>query len=155
MATRSTDAYLPHEGQEAVGVCTGCKAISWGKRWFADGDEAVTLPAGSTPHKVVCPACQRMQDNNPAGIVTFSGDYLLQHEELILNAVKNIEAKSRAKNPLSRIMEIGQEGNVLTIRTTDEKLAERLGREIYKSHSGKLGFQWSEDENFVRVSWTR
>lgn len=96
-----------------------------------------------------------MQDNNPAGIVTFSGDYLLQHEELILNAVKNIEAKSRAKNPLSRIMEIGQEGNVLTVRTTDEKLAERLGREIYKSHSGKLGFQWSEDENFVRVNWSR
>jgi len=115
----------------------------------------VKFPAGHEPRKGVCPACQRMKDNNPAGVVTLAGDYLLQHEEGILNAIKKIEARTRAKNPLARIMEIGQEGNVLTIRTTDDKLAEKLGKEIYKSHSGKLGFQWSEDERFVRVNWTR
>ncbi len=154
-AARSTDVYLPAEGKEEAVVCTGCKATFWGKRWFSEGDEGVKLSADHVPRKAVCPACQRMKDNNPAGVVTFSGDYLLQHEEVILNAVKNIEAKTRAKNPLARIMEIGQEGDVLTIRTTHEKLAEKLGKEIYKSHSGKLGFQWSEDESFVRVNWTR
>lgn len=154
-AARSADVYLPAEGKEEAVACTGCKAIFWGKRWFSEGDEGVKLPAGHVPGKVVCPACQRMKDNNPAGVVTLSGDYLLQHEEVILNAVKNIEAKTRTKNPLARIMEIGQEGKVLTIRTTHEKLAEKLGREIYKSHSGKLNFQWSEDESFVRVNWSR
>ena len=154
-ATRSTDVYLPSEGKEEAVVCTGCKATFRGKRWFSEGDEGAKLPAGHVPRKAVCPACQRMKDNNPAGVVTLSGDYLLKHEEVILNAVKNIEAKARGKNPLARIMEIGQEGNVLTIRTTDEKLAEKLGKEIYKSHSGKLGLQWSEDESFVRVNWTR
>ena len=154
-AARSADVYVAAEGKEDVAVCTGCKAVSWGKRWFSEGDEGVKRPAGHVPGKVVCPACQRMKDNNPAGVVTLSGDYLLQHEEVILNAVRNIEAKARAKNPLARIMEIGQEGKVLTIRTTHEKLAEKLGREIYKSHSGTLNFQWSEDESFVRVNWSR
>lgn len=149
---RSDDAYLPAQGKEDVAVCTGCGAVSWGKRWFSEGAK---LPAGHVPSKVVCPACQRMKDDNPAGVVTLAGDYLLQHEEVILNAVRNVEAKTRAKNPLARIMEIGQEGTVLTIRTTHEKLAEKLGREIYKSHSGTLNFQWSQDESFVRVNWSR
>ena len=154
-ATRSTDVYLSAEGKEEAVVCTGCKATFWGKRWFSEGSEGAKLPPGHMPGKVVCPACQRMKDNNPAGVVTLSGDYLVKHEEVILNAVRNIEAKTRAKNPLARIMEIGQERKVLTISTTDEKLAEKLGKEIYKSHSGKLGLQWSEDESFVRVNWTR
>lgn len=154
-ATRSTDVYMPSEGREEAVVCSGCGAIFWGKRWFSDGDKAVTIPAGHTTRKGVCPACQRIKDGNPAGVVTFSGDYLLQHGDLILNAIRNIEARTRARNPLARIMEISREGGVLTVSTTDERLAERLGKEIYKSHKGKLGFQWSEDESFVRVNWSR
>lgn len=154
-AAHSTDVYMPAEGREEAAVCTGCKAIFQGKRWFSEGYDGAKLPAGHLPGKVVCPACQRIKDGNPAGVITLSGDYLIQHKEVILNAVKNIESKARAKNPLARIMKISQEGNILTISTTHEKLAEKLGKDIYKSHSGKLGFQWSEDESFVRVNWTR
>lgn len=153
--TRSMDVYLPKEGKEEVAVCTKCRAAFWEKRWFTDEAEAARLTAGRAVAKVLCPACQRMKDDNPAGVVTFSGDYLLQHESQILNAIKNVEAKTRAKNPLARIMEIDQDGSLLTVRTTDEKLAEKLGKEIYRSHSGKLSYQWSEDESFVRVNWSR
>jgi NMD protein affecting ribosome stability and mRNA decay len=149
------DVYLPKEGKDEVAVCTKCRAAFWEKRWFTDEAEAARLTAGRPVTKVLCPACQRMKDNNPAGVVSFSGDYLLQHENVILNALKNVEAKTRGKNPLARIMEIRQEGSELTVHTTDEKLAEKLGREIYKSHSGRLSFQWSEDESFVRVNWSR
>ncbi|WP_298273103.1 BCAM0308 family protein [Geobacter sp.] len=153
--TRSTDVYLPKEGKEEVALCTKCGAAAWEKRWFFDEAEKAKLTAVHAVTEITCPSCQRMKDNNPAGVVTFSGDYLLQHENLILNAIKNVEAKTRTKNPLARIMEIKQDGSVLTVNTTDEKLAEKLGREIYKSHHGKLNFQWSEDESFVRVNWSR
>lgn len=106
-------------------------------------------------NEVLCPACQRKQDNNPAGIVTFTGDYLVEHKDDILNNITNAEKKSRTKNPLARIMEIKQEAKVLTIFTTDDKLAQKLGRDIFKAHSGKLEYQWSREDSFVRVNWSR
>jgi NMD protein affecting ribosome stability and mRNA decay len=155
MTARSTDVYLPKQGMKEVAVCTGCNALYWNKRWYLHEDESTKLSAEMVRNEVICPACQRIQDNYPAGVVTFTGDYLVLHENEILNTIKNVEEKARTKNPLARIMEIKQEGNVLTIRTTSDKLAEKLGRDIYKAHSGDLEYQWSKQENFVRVNWSR
>jgi hypothetical protein len=52
-------------------------------------------------------------------------------------------------------MEISQEGDVMTLLTTLDKLAEKLGKEIFKAHGGNLEHQWSRDENYVRVNWKR
>jgi NMD protein affecting ribosome stability and mRNA decay len=155
MTVRSTDVYLSKEGMKEIAVCGGCHALNYNKRWYPADDERVATGSETVRHGVTCPACQRMRDNNPAGVVTFSGDYLVAHEEVILNTIKNVEEKARARNPLARIMGIGQEGNLLTVRTTDEKLAEKLGKDIYRAHSGELTFQWSKEENFVRVNWNR
>jgi NMD protein affecting ribosome stability and mRNA decay len=152
---RSTDVYLPKGGVKEAALCKKCGALYQGKRWTLDPAELQQAKEEKGLNKIVCPACQRMADNNPAGIVTFSGDYLIEHEELILNAIKHTEAKSRAKNPLGRIMEINQEGQVLTVATTEEKLAQKLGREIFKAHGGELHYRWSHDAHFVRVTWSR
>ena len=96
-----------------------------------------------------------MEDGNPAGIVTLQGAYLVAHENEILDAIKHVEAKSRLKNPLGRIMEISQEKDTVTIATTEDKLAQKLGREIYKAHKGELHYRWSHDQELVRVNWTR
>jgi NMD protein affecting ribosome stability and mRNA decay len=155
MTTRSTDVYLPKEGMKEVSVCTGCHALYWNKRWYVGEAESTKLSADMVRNEVTCPACQRIRDDNPAGVATFSGDYLVAHENEILNTIKNVEEKARAKNPLARIMEIKQEGNVLTVSTTDEKLAEKLGRDIFKAHSGDLELKWNKLESFVRVNWSR
>jgi NMD protein affecting ribosome stability and mRNA decay len=152
---RSTDVYLPKGGSKEPALCRKCGAIYRDKRWSIDEEEAKTLKDEGTAVVLTCPACQRMADNNPAGIVTFSGDYLLEHWNDILNIVQRVEAVSRSKNPLGRIMEINQEESILTIATTEDKLAQKLGREVYKAHKGELHYQWSHDEHFVRVSWTR
>jgi NMD protein affecting ribosome stability and mRNA decay len=154
-AARSTNAYLPKEGMKEVAICTGCKALYWNKRWYLDENESTKLSLDMVKNEVICPACQRVQDNNPAGIVTFRGDYLVEHENDILNAIKNTEEKSRSKNPLARIMEIRKEGNLLTIMTTDDKLAQKLGRDIHKAHSGSLEYKWNKEDSFVRVNWSR
>lgn len=72
-----------------------------------------------------------------------------------MDAIRNTEAHSRAKNPLGRIMEIKQEQDEISITTTEDKLAQKLGREIHKAHSGDLRYRWGHDENFVRVFWNR
>ncbi len=154
-SVRSSKVYLPKAGLKETAVCSKCRMVYRNKRWHLDEKEGQRLLDDKSATRGVCPACRRMGDNNPGGIVTFSGGYFLEHEDDILNLIKNEEAASRLKNPLGRIMEISQEGNVLTVSTTEDKLAQKLGREVYKAHKGELHYQWSHDQSFVRVNWKR
>lgn len=154
-ANRSTDIYLPREGAKETALCKQCGALYRNKRWIMD--EVALKKAGEDRelNRITCPACRRMADNNPGGIVIISGEYFTMHRDEILNVIKHIEAKSRLKNPLGRIMEIEQEGNTLTVMTTEDKLAQKLGREIFKAHRGDLHYRWNHEESFVRVTWSR
>ncbi|GFO57200.1 hypothetical protein GMSM_42070 [Geomonas sp. Red276] len=129
---RSLEPYLPKRGLPEGATCRGCGIIYHNKRWQADS--AALTHSGET----LCPACQRMEDHNPAGVVTLSGPYLSSHKEEILNTMKQEEAKHRGKNPIGRIMEIRDEDGRITVTTTDDKLAQKLGREVYKSQKGEL-----------------
>jgi len=144
---RSLDVYLSKRGLPEGAYCRGCGIVYHNKRWqtglHGDGTE------------VVCPACQRMADHNPAGVVTLSGAYLAIHKDEILHTIRQQEAKSREKNPIGRIMEIKEEGDRITVTTTEDKLAQKLGREVYKSQKGELHYQWSHDQHLVRVGWVR
>lgn len=154
-ARRSYDVYLPRGGFAEPAVCKKCRMIYRHKRWHLDEREALQLLAAEGTHTGICPACRRMADDNPGGIVTFTGGYFREHENEILNLIKHVEEKARAKNPLGRIMEIKQEGDLLTVTTTEDKLAQKLGREIFKAHRGELHYKWSHEENLVRVRWER
>jgi hypothetical protein len=60
-----------------------------------------------------------------------------------------------AKNPLERIMRMEREGDNLVIETTEEKLAEHLGRALNKAHQGELKIDWSDEHSLCRVTWER
>ena len=146
---RSLDVYRPKRGLPEGASCKGCGIVYHNKRWQTESTQ------GESKVEVLCPACQRMKDHNPAGVVTLSGPYLASHKEEILNTIKQQEAKSREKNPIGRIMEIKEDGERITVTTTEDKLAQKLGREIYKSQKGELHYQWSHDQRMVRVEWMR
>jgi rubredoxin len=149
MSVRSSDVYLPKRGLPETARCKGCGLIYRNKRWQAE-----TTP-GKIDSEVLCPACQRTEDHNPGGVVTLSGPYLASHKAEILNTIRHQEAKSREKNPIARIMEIKEEVGRITVTTTEDKLAQKLGREVFKSQKGELHYQWSHDQNLVRVEWMR
>ena len=146
-SSRSLDVYLPKRGLPEGAQCKKCGISYHNKRWQSE-----SVP---TSCEVLCPACQRMADHNPAGVVTLSGPYLASHKEEILNTIKQQEAKSREKDPIGRIMEIKEQDGHITVTTTEDKLAQKLGREVYKSQKGELHYQWSHDQHIVRVEWTR
>ena len=55
-----------------------------------------------------------------------------------------------------RIIQMAPEGDdKLVVETTTEKLAQHLGRAVYKAYKGDLSFQWGEPNRFVRVYWSR
>lgn len=148
-AVRSLEPYQPKGGLQEGTVCKGCGIVYRNKRWQIE-----TTP-GAHSGEVFCPACQRIQGEDPAGVVTLSGPYLAQHREEILNSIRQQESKHREKNPLGRIMEIKEENGQITVTTTEDKLAQKIGREIYKSQRGELHYQWSHDQRLVRVAWKR
>ena len=150
MAVRSLEPYLPKGGYPDGTFCKGCGIVYRNKRWQME-----SIPPSQHSGEVFCPACQRIQGEDPAGVVTLSGPYLAQHREEILNSIKQQEAKHRVKNPLGRIMEIKEEDGLITVTTTEDKLAQKIGREVYKSQKGELHYQWSHDQRMVRVEWMR
>lgn len=146
---RSMDVYHEKEGIKGSSYCE-CGAVFRGKRWQnANGDPQ---PEG---RKLVCPACRRIADRTPAGILTLQGDFFAKHEAEINNIVRNTEQTYYQKNPLAKVMETRKEDKGVTITTTDGKLAQKIGREVFKSYRGDLNFIWSQSEDLVRVAWSR
>jgi len=148
-AVRSLEPYQPKGGLPEGALCKGCGIVYHNKRWQI---ESAKKESGC---EVVCPACQRIEGRDPAGVVTLSGPYLAAHKDDILNTIKQQEAKHREKNPLGRIMEITEESDQVVVTTTDDKLAQKLGREVYKSQRGELHYKWSHDQRMIRVEWMR
>ena len=147
---RSMDAYSKKGGVEGTAYCE-CGAVFRNKRWYSE--ESGATPKGG--HGLVCPACRRIADRNPAGIVSLRGCFLADHQAEIENLIRNTAQAAGMKHPLGRIMDISKEKDGITISTTDVKLAQKIGREVFKSHGGDLHFRWTDDEDLVRVTWSR
>jgi NMD protein affecting ribosome stability and mRNA decay len=151
----NADPFLPHAGMKELSICTSCNAIYHQNRWVTDVDICRQLKAHSPTHPVTCPACQKIAANYPEGIVTLTGSYLWEHEAEIQQILKNEGNRAFAKNPQERIIRVTKEDDRLTIETTEEKLAEHLGRVLHRAHQGELKISWTGDPDICRVSWER
>lgn len=151
----SADPYIPEEGFREPSVCGNCHALYRNKHWYLDPAAYEAAKVGGDFHRVTCPACQKIAGRYPEGVVTLRGGYIWDHEEEIRNILKNEESKAMAKNPLERIIRMEREGDDLIIETTEEKLAEHLGRALHKAHQGDLQVSWSEEHMVCRVTWER
>lgn len=145
---RSMDAYGGKGGVEGAAYCE-CGAVFRNKRWYSEEGGA------KGGHGLVCPACRRIADRKPAGIVCLQGSFLAAHQAEIENLIRNTAQAAGMKHPLGRVMDISKEKDGITITTTDVKLAQKIGREVFKSHGGDLHFRWTDDEDLVRVTWSR
>ncbi len=155
---RETDPYIPRKGSSAVGICPKCRAIYRNKRWVIDEKEFAARTrkgAGEAIAWTRCPACRKIEDRFPAGVVTLSGGYLRDHRDDILNLIRNEEKRAMGFNPLERIIRMEDKGETLEIATTNEKLAQRIGREVRKACRGTVEYKRSEDSKLLRVNWAR
>ena len=129
-------------------VCPDCGAVFHAGRWQWG-------PAPGGAKLVLCPACQRIRDDYPAGVVTLAGGFVRQHEEEILNLIRHQEAAEKAEHPLNRIMQIENKGDGLEITTTDIHLPRRIGEALQRAYDGDLDLTFEEDRYFLRVRWSR
>ena len=127
--------------------CPTCQLVYHKGKW-----QWLEKPEGAKA--VTCPACHRIHDRYPAGVLLLRGPRLpFLHDELI-RQIRNVEQAESAEHPLRRIMAI-DDGDLWswTVTTTDVHLARRLGEAIQRAHQGELAIHYDGDERSARVEW--
>jgi hypothetical protein len=144
-----SDAYgLPEKLPEPT-ACTVCGALYRDGRWTWGAPPA-------DAHRTLCPACRRIEDDYPAGLVVVEGEFGMSHGQEIRGLVQNIEEREKKEHPLKRIMRVTErEGGGLEIATTDARLARGIGEALHHAYQGDLDYHFTDKENLLRVHWRR
>lgn len=142
------DSYKLSGKLEEPTVCPQCSAVFHKGRW-----SWVTPPVGA--HETVCPACHRLQDKRPKGVLMLKGAFASQQSEQVMGVIKNIETKENKEHPLARIMSIETTPDGLVVSTTDAHLPRQIGEALKHAYQGELDIHYGEGEDSVRVNWTK
>lgn len=142
--------YYEHKKYPEPVECSVCGLVFLGGRW--------TIKTVREPIKnnETCPACRLIRDKLPLGVAEFEGKFLSEAAKKELkNIIKNIEERVREKRPLQRIMKTEDDGKKITVWTTYDHLARRIGEAVYKAFKGELNIKYAEGERFARIYWRR
>lgn len=150
-----TDPYLPWGARGEILTCKSCHSVYYQKRWYLEDEFPVRKEEMTPTGVIICPACRKIQDHFPGGVVTLRGHFLSKHKDEILHLVKNEEDRARKVNPLERIISVKDQGSIVEIHTTSERFAQRIGREVARAYKGAASYHWAGDDKFVRVDWER
>ncbi len=145
---RDHDVYRTGKKLPDPSACTECRAMYRNGRWQW-GHPPVDAAS------VLCPACQRIRDDMPAGVLTLVGSFQLEHRAEILGLIRNIEERELKNHPLKRIIEASDQDDTMTITTADADLARSLGSAIHHAYQGELDYRYPGEGDLLRVRWER
>lgn len=140
-------------------ICKDCKAVYVNRRWTAAANSEVAV--GKHKHwrpqeLTTCPACLQQRAGEPRGFVYLDGNFYVAHHEEIEQLLHNEAGRAAEDNPLARIMELRRnDEHKLTVTTTTEHLAQRLGHALEKAFGGRARYDFSHENKLARVNWLR
>ena len=148
-----------HRGPRAMSepaLCRACGAVYVNRRWKSALGPVSALYKQRPARLVVCPACLQMRNGTPRGFVYLDGSFYVTHRQEIEQLLRNEAARAEADNPLARIMKFTRgKDHKLTISTTTEHLAQRLGHALEKAFAGHAQYVFSHENKLARVKWER
>lgn len=147
---REHDPYKSQVKPTQPAVCRECGAVFSQGRWAWHSEAREGLEA-----RILCPACQRIRDRVPGGVLTLDGRFYREHQEEILALVANIEAREKQAHPLKRIMTITQQQDGAVITFTDPQLGHAFIEGIHKAYGGTKAYRYCDEETFLRAFWSR
>ena len=145
---RSHDPYQTKGKYAEPAVCSDCHAVYQHGHWVRDA-----APVGASP--VLCPACHRIRDKQPAGYLTLEGALVEGDREELVRIARNVEKREAADHPLHRIIAIEKNNAQVLITTTDVHLPQRIGEAVRHAHKGRLEVTYAHDEYVARVRWSK
>ena len=147
---RNHDPYKSQQKLPEPTLCPECKAVFSGSRW--QWLEKIAQPMNST----LCPACSRIHEKVPAGILTVTGEFFQEHRDEILRLMHNRMDAEKAQHPLKRLMDIeDQEDGSTVVTFTDTHSPRDIGKALANAYQGELDVHYAEDEDLTRVKWNR
>jgi NMD protein affecting ribosome stability and mRNA decay len=141
------DPYQRQQKLDDDTVCPQCGAVYRQGRW-----QWGARPENS--HEALCPACRRINDKFPAGVVELRGALGRQQKEEIVRLARHQEEAEKGEHPLNRIITIDEDADGIVINTTDIHLPRRIGEAVERAFHGNLNEVFDEGGYFVRVNWT-
>ena len=126
--------------------CTGCGLVYRDGRWTRGGDGRKLRRPG------ICPACRRIREGCPAGILKMSTLRKVQRAA-VLRRIDRVARRAESEHPLERIMRLDQDHGRLVVYATDSHLIARLGKALRNDLGGSLDLRFGEDE-FLLARWT-
>jgi NMD protein affecting ribosome stability and mRNA decay len=142
------DPYKARDKLSEPSRCPQCGAVFSGGRWS-------WTEAGADAAETTCPACRRINDRYPAGELILSGAFVRDHEEELLNLLRNSARAEQAEHPLHRIMDVEHRDDDLRITTTDIHLPRRLGHALEAAWDGELTTHYDPEGYSAHVAWKR
>jgi len=152
---QQANPYALRRAPGGVMVCRECHGIYEKKRWYHDESVFEDLVDHGRARISTCPACTRIRDRYPEGVLTLRWPGLPAHRDEVLRLLRNAEARARGMNPMERTMRVEAAGAEWQVYTTNNKLAQRMGRELQHAFHGRVEFRWSRRDRLVRVNWER
>ncbi len=140
-------------------ICSRCGAMHDGRKWtYREENEKDKTQNRWVKGRVsvsLCPGCLRTKRGEVEGVVTLRGSFLKAHAMEIGNLIRRTAARVSRRNVGARIIREIQDDDGIVIQTTDQHLAEKIGKEVEKAFKGSLRIMWQEQDRFVRVIWER
>lgn len=137
--------------------CEECGAIYSDRRWTSSsaGSDEAKHNEWRPARRVVCPACRQQREGTPRGVLYIEGTFVHTHQSEIETLLDSEAERAAADNPLARIMSWTEEDGQLTVTTTTEHLAQRLGHALEDAYSGEVHYDFSHENKLTRVYWSR
>jgi hypothetical protein len=140
----------PYQDQQKLAddtACPECGAVYRDARWQWSAREK------NAPQRM-CPACRRIHDRFPAGVVTLRGPFDQFRRDDLVRLGRHQEESEKSEHPLNRIIGIEDKLEAIVITTTDIHLPRRIAEAVRRAFAGTLDIDFDEDGYFVRVYWT-
>lgn len=150
--------HRPSRAMSEPAVCEDCGAEYAKRRWTAGTSDSLAdqREHWRPPQMTLCPACAQIRSGEPRGFVYLDGAFFESHDQEIRWLLLNESERAAVDNPLARIMEWRRgEGHKLTVTTTTEHLAQRLGHALEKAFGGHVAYDFSHENKLARVKWQR
>lgn len=146
--------HRPPRAPAGVRVCSRCKAVYFKRRWIPASDERAQS-FGLTARPTICPACDLEAKHQVRGYLRIEGAFAKAHRPEILQLLRREAERAGEDNPLGRIIAIDRTSRAMTVTTSTEHVAKRLGSALESAYDGEIEYKFSHGEKFARITWRR
>ena len=89
------------------------------------------------------------------GIIKISGNFLLDHEDELVNLIKHEGQLAEQKNPDHKVVKIEKVNGGIVAEISDHNLALHIGKCLTHAYKGEHSYKFLKGEKFVEVDWRR